>query len=361
MTARARLTILFTGLVLAAGIALIAITYVLVRQGLERRFTVLLLGTGSGDLPPSPRDPPSAEQLREQVVGDLLTRSALALAVVTALAAVLGWLVAGKVLRPIRAMTATAHRLSAEHLDERVPVTAPADELAALARTLNGMLDRIQRGLDGHRLFVANAAHELRTPLATMRTAVDVTLDGDPTREELLAMAADVRTETERSQRTLDGLLVLARSQTGPRRRSRVDLASAPLPPATGLTVTARLAPAVVDGEPALITRLVENLVDNAVRHNRPGGWVEVSTGVEDGRPVLRVGNSGPEIEEEAVARLLEPFARGTTGERVGTDGGGVGLGLSIVRAISDAHDADLTLTAREGGGLDVEVRFAGS
>lgn len=356
MTARARLTILFTGLVLAAGIGLIAITYVLVRDGLQKRFTVLLLGTGSRDIPLSPETPPSAEQLREQVLGDLLTRSALALAVVTALAALLGWLVAGKVLRPIRAMTATAHRLSAEHLDERIPVTAPADELAALATTLNGMLDRVQRGLDAHRIFVANAAHELRTPLATMRTAVDVTLDGEPTREELVAMATDVRTETERSQRTLDGLLVLARSQTAPHRRTRVDLAAVPLPPANGLTVTARLAPAVVDGEPALITRLVENLVDNATRHNHPGGSVEVSTGVEDGRPVLRVGNTGPKIETDAVARLVEPFARGTTGERVG----GVGLGLSIVRAIADAHDAELTLTARDEGGLDVEVRFAG-
>ncbi|GIG69487.1 two-component sensor histidine kinase [Phytomonospora endophytica] len=356
MSARARLTVLFTGLVLAAGIALIAITHVLVRQSLERRFTVLLLGTGHGDIPPAP-DVPSADALRDQVVEDLLTRSAIALTVVTALAALLGWLVAGKVLRPIRTMTATADRLSAEHLDERVPVTAPADELAALATTLNGMLDRVQRGLDAHRMFVANAAHELRTPLATTRTAVDVTLDGDPTREELLAMAADVRVETERSQRTLDGLLVLARAQTTRLRRAPADLAElakTALPTAdAGLTVTTRLEPAEVQGEPALLARMVENLLTNAVRHNKPGGHVDVRTGTEDGTATIRVENTGPLVATEDVDGLFEPFTRGLSAEHPGA-----GLGLSIVRAIADAHGGDVGAQARGDGGLVLSVRF---
>jgi signal transduction histidine kinase len=161
-----------------------------------------------------------AERVRDDAMSALLTQAAL---VVAALAALTGWLVAGRILRPIRAISGTANRLSAENLSERIPVRQPADELAALAATINGMLDRIQHGiaerdrvLNSQRLFVANAAHELRTPLTTMRTAIDVTIDGEPDRAELVAMAGDIATAVETSQRTLDGLLVpLARSQAG--------------------------------------------------------------------------------------------------------------------------------------------------
>ncbi|NUO99899.1 MAG: HAMP domain-containing protein, partial [Nonomuraea sp.] len=193
---------------------------------------------------PDPRDtlrllppqPPNLDDLAGRVQADtlsaLLPQAGLALVVVTVLAAVLSWLTAGRVLRPIRVISATAHRLSAENLTERVPVTTPADELSALAGTVNDMLDRIQHGvterdriLDGQRLFTANAAHELRTPLTTARTAIDVTLDGHPTRSDLLTMAGDVRDAVVHMQRVLDGLLLLARSQAGLTARQPADLA----------------------------------------------------------------------------------------------------------------------------------------
>ena len=234
-----------------------------------------------------------ANRVQTATLSALLPQAALALIVVTALAAVLGWVVAGRVLRPIRVISSTARRLSAENLTERVPVTAPADELSALAGTVNDMLDRIQRGLferdrvlDSQRLFTANAAHELRTPLTTARTAIDVTLDGEPSRAELLAMAGDVRGAVEHMQRALDGLLLLARSQAGLGARQSVDLAAvaaaaldaaAAQVAAADVAVRSELRPAPVSGEPVVLERMIGNLVDNAVRYNRAtgqaGGW----------------------------------------------------------------------------------------
>ncbi|MGW3965033.1 sensor histidine kinase [Amycolatopsis sp. NPDC005003] len=361
MTARGRLTILYAALVLAAGALLTTLTYLLLRGTGGHRVSVLTLGPapGPGPIPPLP---PSIQAI---TLTDFVTQAAIALAVVTALAAVVGWLVAGRVLRPIRTISATARRLSAENLSERVPVAEPADELATLARTVNGMLDRIcdgvaerDRVLASQRMFTANAAHELRTPLTTMRTAIDVTLDSRPGTEELLAMTADIRTAVEQSRRTLDGLLALARSQAGVGVRHRVDLAEVVANSLDGvdLTVRADLRPAPVRGEPVLLERLCGNLVDNAVRHNRSGGHVEVATGSRDGRVFLRIGNSGAPIAPEAVGQLREPFVRGD-GTRIHT-GRGTGLGLSIVDAIVAAHRGELTIAARPAGGLDVVVRL---
>lgn len=368
LTARARLTLLYTALVLAAGLTLTGLTYLLMRRNLGRRLVHVQVRTVDGADPPPPHDlvPGVADQVRTEAMAELLTQAAIALAVVTVLAAVAGWLVAGRVLRPIRVIAATAQRLSAEHLSERVPVTTAGDELAALASTINGMLNRIQRGvaerdrvLDSQRMFTANAAHELRTPLTTMRTAIDVTLDGRPSRAELLAMAEDVRTAVDRSQRTLDGLLALAHSQASPRRRHPVDLAvvataamqaSAGGAAARGITVCTDLRPAPLTGDPTLLERLAGNLVDNAVRHNHPDGEVTVTTGTEAGHAVLRVTNTGPPIPADAVARLSEPFVRGGVG--------GLGLGLSIVRAVVRVHGGELALAGPDTGGLDVMVRL---
>lgn len=366
LTARGRLAFLYTILVLAAGILLTALTYLLVRQSLERR---LFLGFSfSGSAPePLPDLPTITERLREATLSELLTKAAFALAVVTLLAAVLGWLVAGRILRPIRAISATAQRLSVENLSERVPVNTPADELAALAATINGMLDRIQRGiaerdrvLHSQRMFTANAAHELRTPLTTMRTAIDVTLDGEPSRAELVAMAADVRTAIAHSQRTLDGLLALARSHSGPGTHRPVDLAevvAAALDKTAfgDITTETGLSPAPVSGEPVLLERMVGNLVDNAVRYNHAGGHLTISTGIAVGKAFLRITNTGPVIAPEDAAGLLEPFVRGA-GSRTSTDGG-AGLGLSIVRAIVVAHHGEIAIVAWPQGGLDVTIR----
>lgn len=327
LTARGRLTILYTALVLAAGIVLTGLTYLLMRRDLGRRLSVLVIHQppGSGP-PPLPSD--FTGNVRDVTLSEFLTQAGIALAAVTLLAAVLGWLVAGRVLR-----------------------------------TMNGMLARIQqsvverdRALASQRMFTANAAHELRTPLTTMRTAIDVTLDNQPGTAELLDMTHDVRTAVSQSQRIIDGLLTLARSQAGAGSRQRVDLASIVAGALDGvsLTVRADLRAAPVLGEPVLLERLSSNLVDNAVRHNRPGGFVEVATGVVDGRVFLRIGNSGPPVTD--VDRLREPFVRGE-GARIHTDRG-VGLGLSIVDAVVTAHHGEMTIAARPAGGLDIAIHL---
>ncbi|WP_231960748.1 sensor histidine kinase [Amycolatopsis thermoflava] len=307
-------------------------------------------------------------------MSEFLGQASIAPAVVVLPAAVLGWLVAGRVLRPIRAISATARRLSAENLAERVPVTAPPDELATLAATINDMLDRIQQGiaerdrvLRSQRMFTANAAHELRTPLTTVRAAIDVTLDGEPTRAELLAMTGDIATAIEHSRRTLDGLLALARSQTGALTRQRVDLADLVAAALDGLAqqVVARalvlrtgLRPAVTGGEPVLLERMAGNLVDNAVRYNRPGGLVDVATGSTDEQVFLRISNTGAAVPGDA-QRLLEPFVRGA-GARVRSESG-AGLGLSIVHAVATAHHGRVSIAAPRAGGLDVTGWLPGS
>ncbi|TDC24661.1 HAMP domain-containing histidine kinase, partial [Streptomyces sp. 8K308] len=318
--------------------------------------------------PPLPEQALAAgERLEELALSAFLTQAAIALAVVTLLAAVLGRWLAGRILRPVRTIEATARRLSADNLSERVPVTAPADELAALATTVNGMLDRVQQGLHSQRLFTANAAHELRTPLATIRTAVDVTLDGRPEPDDLIAMAHDVRDAATRSQRTLDGLLLLARSQAGAggpgRRVDLADVAADALRAAgcdiagRALTVLTAERPAPVTGQPVLLERMAGNLIGNAVRHNHEGGRIEVATGTTgDGRSWLRVVNTGPVVDPAMASRLLEPFVRGDGTRLHGETGSG--LGLSIVQAVVAAHHGTLRLTPLPEGGLDVTVRL---
>ncbi|MFI9559362.1 sensor histidine kinase [Nonomuraea endophytica] len=372
LTARARLTLLQTALALAAGTALTGLTYVLMRRNtfvtrLDRNAT-----GPSGTPPPMPVDLQGfADQVQTATLSSLLPQAVLALVVVTTLAAVLGWLVAGRVLRPIRVISSTARRLSAENLTERVPVTAPADELSALAGTVNGMLDRIQRGvferdriLDSHRLFTANAAHELRTPLTTARTAIDVTLDGHPNRAELLTMAGDVRSAVEHMQRVLDGLLLLARSQAGLAAREQVDLAAVAAAAlntagaqaaAAGVAIRSELRPAPVSGEPVLLERMIGNLVDNALRYNVAGGRLAVDTDTTGERAILRISNTGRPVLPDEAETLLEPFVHGQ-GTRVRTDG--LGLGLSIVRAVTLAHRGRIAIAARTGGGLDITVDF---
>ncbi|MBB5084747.1 sensor histidine kinase [Nonomuraea endophytica] len=373
MTARFRLAALYTLLVLAAGVVLTGLTYFLMSRNLGRRLSLDVVGTSA--------DPGYAAMARQRLwtiagrleaatFSEFLNQALISLAVVTGLAAALGWFVAGRVLRPIRTISGTARRLSAENLSERVPVTTPADELATLARTINGMLDRIQTGLaerdqalDSQRMFTANAAHELRTPLATMRTAIDVTLDDRPGTAELLAMTHDVSAAVDQSRRILDGLLTLAHTQSGRITGRDVDLAEVATGVLAGvagesrdIAVRRELRPARMTGDPVLLERMIGNLIDNAVHYNHAGGRVEVVTGVEGGQPFARVSNTGPPLTPDQVERWREPFVRG---EGVRTRGdAGLGLGLSIVYGIAAAQDGSISTTARPAGGLDVTVRF---
>jgi signal transduction histidine kinase len=284
---------------------------------------------------------------------------ALAVVGVTLVALGVGWLVATRALAPLRAIARTAHEVSGDRLDTRIVLDGPRDELHELGATLNAMLERLEESAQARRRFVASAGHELRTPLTVIRTEAEVALD-DPhaTPEELRAMGRAVLETSERMEGLLDGLLVLAageRGVGGGRFREPVDLAAVTrraVAATPGVRFDARITPAAVSGDEPLLARVVENLLENAVRHNRPGGAAQVTLGADDRVATLRVVNDGPPVPPEAVARLTEPF------ERLDRSNGGYGLGLSIVRAVTEAHGGELHLRAREDGGLEAEVRL---
>jgi signal transduction histidine kinase len=296
----------------------------------------------------------------------LLVQSGFALVVMAVLAFALGWLVAGRVLRPLRAITATARAISATSLHERLALTGPDDEFKELADTLDGLFARLEASFTAQRNFVASAAHELRTPLTLDKTLLQVALRNPRgSADQWRATGAELLESSMQQERILEALLTLATSEAGVSRHEPAELAKvtrACLESAgaeagrRGLHVETSLGPAPMLGDPDLITRLVANLVDNAVRHNVPGGTVEVGTAQRDGLAVLTVTNSGPVIPPGQVGRLLQPFQRLATAR--GSDGDGHGLGLPIVRAIATAHGATLTTRARPEGGLHVEVQF---
>jgi signal transduction histidine kinase len=391
VSVRLKLTLLYGGLFLLAGAGLLAVNYALVRSHFTLPFdtrvqaplpapgqlaaagrAVVFLGSepGSEKLVVNVEDPADLKAVRRQLetaaLNQIAAQSGAALAAMALVSVGLGWLVAGRVLRPLTAITATARRLEGSTLHERLNLQGPQDELKELADTFDQMLGRLDAAFETQRRFVANASHELRTPLAIARTEVDVALaDPDTGREELRAMAARVLEANQRSERLIEGLLTLARSERQLRAREPLDLAAAasdalsvaaPEVARLGLRVSRVLGAAPVAGDRALLERLVANLVENAVRHNRPGGWVEVDTGRSGPLAVVRVANGGPPIPPDQVATLFEPFRR-LEADRTGSDRG-TGLGLSIVRAVATAHGGRATARALEGGGLEVTVEL---
>ena len=304
----------------------------------------------------------SVQAARAQTLRHLLFYSLAGLAAMALVSALLGWIVAGRVLRPVHAITAAARRASEENLGERIGLTGPADELKELADTFDAMLARLESAFASQRRFVANASHELRTPLTVMRTAIDVTL-AKPRRtpDQLEAMAAEVRQAAERAEALIEALLTLARSDRGQGPRSALDMAvfaedaldaAAAAIKAGSLTVRPVLEPGTAVGDPVLVERLVTNLVYNAVRHNVPDGWIEVTTGSEDGMAFISVANSGPVIPDAEVPALFEPFRR-----RCPHDGpAGTGLGLSIVQSVVSAHHGNVVACPGPYGGLEITV-----
>jgi signal transduction histidine kinase len=275
------------------------------------------------------------------------------LLITAALAGVLGWFVARRVLRPLHDITATARRLGAEDLGRRIKLTGPPDELKELADTFDGMLDRLAGSFDSQKRFVANASHELRTPLALQRTLIEVALLGDDVPAETRLLGTRLLDANSRTERVLEGLLVLARSDRGLADRVPVRLDHLVETVAQGFPgVAVAVTPRTVAGDPVLLERLVVNLIDNAVTYNRPGGWVRVEVG---DTPALVVRNSGPVVDPSTVDCLFEPFRRGR-GDR--TDSGHSGLGLSIVRSVAAAHGGRARAQAPAGGGLVVTVRL---
>ena len=307
--------------------------------------------------------------LQAQQSGDassLLEWSAIALGVVALLSIGLAWWLAGRALRPLRTMNSRARAISAENLHERLGVDGRGDELGELATTFDALLARLERAFDSQRRFVANASHELRTPITLERTLVEVALaDPDVSVDSLRRVCERVVASTEEQERLLDALLTLARSEAGVAGGESVDLALlaedallARETRLTGIQVDTSLEPAVVVGDQALLERLVGNLVDNAIAHNADDEpWISFFTGEQDGVPTLRIANGGRVVALDDVEKLFEPFRRGV-GERLNSDGGGLGLGLSIVRAVAIAHAGELETSALPAGGLAFELRF---
>ncbi len=370
-TVRGRLMLLISAVLFASGALLLAITYAQVAQ----RGSVKVVEASPVQTPESGRAPgggvpgAGAAVVERQHIVDLhaqLGASGVALALMAVFALVLGWLVAGRVLRPLRTVTAAAQQISAEHLDRRLAVEGPRDELKELGDTIDGLLGRLQDSFESQRRFVANASHELRTPLTVSRALLEMIIeDPNATVESLRATCRQVLEEGEQQEQLIDSLLVLARSQRGLERREPLDLALVTTDvlraheadaAARGLHFEHSLKPALLSGDRRLIERLVSNLVENAFRHNVAQGRVRVVVGSDDGHATLAITNTGPLVAPEDVERLLQPFQRMSqerTGER-----DGLGLGLSIVQAIARAHDATVAVRAQFGGGLEVEVSF---
>ncbi|MGI8335724.1 sensor histidine kinase [Actinomadura scrupuli] len=299
-------------------------------------------------------------------VHQLVMAASVGLAFMVLLALTLGWLVAGRFLRPLRTITATARDISASNLHRRLNLGGPDDEFKELGETLNGLFERLEASFESQRHFVANASHELRTPLTAERTLLQVTLaDPDATTETLRSACEEMLALGQQQERLIEALLTLATGQRGIERREHFDLAEV-----AGRVVLARrqealrrgvhvgttLTAAPAAGDPSLVESLVANLVDNALRHNVAGGRVEISTAMTSGRASISVRNTGPVIPPDQLARLFQPFQQ-LGGERI-RHTGGHGLGLAIVHAIATAHGATLTPRARPEGGLDIKVIF---
>jgi signal transduction histidine kinase len=426
-TVRLRLTLLYVGLFLASAACLLVIIYFLVAQQLPNIKATTCAGTASGTggsamitvgpgagvgsvtgqavpgpgpdaLPsaatscrtPYPPGSPAARPdsgyvlyLQQQVAGaqevavslrgdtldKLLLESGIALGIMAVVSVGLGWLMAGRVLSPLRTITAAARRISARSLHQRIALTGPDDELKELGDTFDDLLSRLDAAFRAQREFVANASHELRTPLARQRTLLEVALrDKRASNESLRNACQRALAAGEQHERLIAAMLTLAQSERGLDRFEPVDLSDiaedALLTSTSGgetaarqLTVNAALSPAPTLGDEGLAERLITNLIDNAIRYNVTGGRLDVATGMRQGRPFVAVTNTGPRVPPDQLTRLFQPFQRLEPG-RDATGKGGLGLGLAIVSAIATAHGADLSSRADPGGGLSVAVTF---
>jgi signal transduction histidine kinase len=381
---RLRLAAIYTGVFLVVGIALIAITYSLLSQQLNSLLSQQLNAFAPAWTIPSPGtttgqtqnvwhvfSPGQEAELiahqRAVTLHQLVVQAAIALALTTALAAAVGWFASARALRPLRSVTATAHRLSQRNLDERIALRGPRDEIKELADTFDEMLGRLAAAFDAQRKFVANASHELRTPLTRLRALIDVSLaDPDAAAAALRTMAERVQVAAEDQEWLIDGLLTLAQGERGLDCAQPIDLADLvrSILPATASChpgphqpqVLTELGPAATSGDRDLLARLVANLIDNALSYNIADGWVRIRTGYQDGLATLQVTNTGPVLPAEVVPMLLEPFRRQVPDRTSTSTRRGSGLGLSIVAAITDAHGGTIDLAAQEGGGLQITV-----
>jgi signal transduction histidine kinase len=376
-TVRFRLTALYCGLFFAATIALVVVTSVVTVLSLHPVVHVHRVLHRSGQpvvhLPPSDAGPQPVTPQTLVHLGSLrldlhefLIGSCIVLAVMAAVCVLLGWLLAGRILRPLRIISHTTRNISENDLHQRLALAGPRDELTELGDTIDGLLGRLERAFDSQRRFVANASHELRTPLTVDRAVLQVALaDPDITLESLRAACAEVLEAGREQEHLIDALLTLARSQRGLDRKEPVDLggvisevlrAHERAGAAQGLRIDASLADATVPGDTRLVYQLVSNLVENAIRHNITGGQVGVTLTATDTEATLVVTNTGPLVAPDEISRLLQPFQRGAPERTAGPSG--LGLGLSIVAEIAEVHGASLDVRPGPEGGLTVTVTF---
>jgi signal transduction histidine kinase len=351
---RGRLALLLAVLVVLTGVVLLVASYLLVDANFINRL----------DHPTPSAFVDSHQVVRSTLSGLLLVRYGLMLAALVVIAGGLAWLMAGRLLRPLRQITETARRITGEGLHERLALGGPADELTELGDTFDGMLARLEAAFTDQQLFAANAAHELRTPLTVMRAELDLLLTGpEPSPAEVRETATRLRRTVLGSERLLERLLTLTRGMLAPGDRepvpldevARLGLAAVDEPARMqGLTIRPELGEARAYGDPWLLAELVGNLLDNAVKYNRPHGWIVLDTHADGHHVVLEVSNSGQQIADSELAGLLEPFRRADQ-PRIGNSSG---LGLSIVRAVIAAHAGELCLQALADGGLAVRVRL---
>jgi signal transduction histidine kinase len=395
LSLRARLTLIYGGLFMAAGVLLLGLTYALFSQQLSSGQRVIIKGTYLSP-PPSgtskPQQPPKElvvlnsagdmltgpdaervmneqrDQLRSAAAKSLLTQGGIALVVVGGLAAGFGWLVAGRVLAPLHRVTDTAKRIATapaagRGLHERIALSGPDDEVKNLADAFDTMVERLDKSFDGQRRFVANASHELRTPLTLGRALVEVAMHRRTASDDVKQLGESLLAINHRHEQLISGLLILADSEKELTARYPVNLADVTGHVVAQLTSEAAAAEVVVRAEPGdapttgdalLLERLVHNLVENAIRHNQAGGWVEVTSRTSTDQVEVEVANSGPDVPPYEVEGLFKPFHRLADDRLVGAKG--AGLGLSIVRSVAEAHGGSVRARAREGGGLVVKV-----
>jgi signal transduction histidine kinase len=375
-TVRWRLTALLASLILVTSVVILALSYVLVNANLSYNAHRPVAKPTAGRAPrgarlqssggrtrrPGTRAPltlsATAGQVAHHERSALLVQYAIILGALTVVAALGAWLIAGRMLRPLRTITAGAKRITGERLHERLALSGPPDEIKDLGDTFDEMLGRLEVAFQDQRLFAANAAHELRTPLGVLHAELDLALAAEQPPEEQL-MLQRLKRMVSSCERLTERLFSLARGQLAATERQPValdqiaaerldrdDLSS------SDLTVRSDLRALVVEGDAALLGQLVENLLENAAKYNVPRGWIQVRVCRDGGHGIVEVANSGPKVREDEVAGLLEPFRRATQ-QRVGS---GNGLGLSIVRTIVAAHDGQLALNALPDGGLRVTV-----
>jgi len=385
-TIRVRLTVLYAGAFFIAGAALVAVMYFILSEALDRQLTerVDLADhlEGSTTTEPEARDAAHQaqnalqaqfQQDRDDTLNTVLIASLVALGAIGVVAGGFGWLLAGRALHPLQQITGTARRVADRSLHERIALEGPDDEIKDLADTFDSMLERLDRSFDSQRRFVANASHELRTPLTINRTLIEVALDDPGANGPLRQLGSTLLAVNQRNERLIDGLLTLASSEQQITDTTPVDIAdiaghitaeSREAAQAAGVQLHTDLRPATVTGDPVLLERLTQNLVDNAIRYNlSEDGQVTITTGRVDDTAELIVDNTGPPVPPYEVPSLFEPFRRMGATDRLAdptqaSTNRGAGLGLSIVRSVAHAHGGEVQATPRQDGGLTVRVRL---